>query len=269
MELKAFFESEQRDYDAYSWTHLTAGDEEEEGPAAFAAELADRIMEDRCPSHHYEAWVDCRDNGTPLPESVARALQYSIGSVFGTPGDRAPDNQYQGYVAEALWRFLTAEHAHRYEVVYLEWGWDPTDSGPDGFIVHRLDEDLGFRLWEVKKSTGADGIAPVIQKAVTQVSERAAFYLARLSKSGPTGGDPRLQPLFDYLVEYWLRTDQRASAGVSIASSEQRIPDPCFHQLPQTLPAFANPSRLRGLWVAVPDFPALCASVRSAVWIGL
>ena len=276
LELKGFFRSDQRDLDTYSWTHLTAGEDADE-TSELVDVLADRIMEVRCPGHHYAAWVDHRDNGIPLPAPVISALPFFIGKIFGTPGQEPLRDYLQGYVAEALWKFLSQEHGHRYPVVCIEWGWDPTDPGPDGLLVHRLDDDaLGFRLWEVKKSTGASGIAPVIQAASSQVSERAGFYLARLSKAGPSPVapeaqelTPELQELFDYLVEHWLNADPNAAAGVSIASSPQRIPDPCFHQLPQTLPDFETPSRLRGLWIVIPDFSSFCDSVRRVVWNGL
>jgi hypothetical protein len=273
MSVQVFFQSQQTDEDSYSWTQLSA-DDTAAGRESLTQALAVRIVSYRCPEHYVEAWTEAEACGTkifgPVRTGFAQIIREVLGLPTHLPGRQPTDDHIQGFVAEALWRFLSEDHPHRHSVERIEWGWIPTDPGGDGLIIHRAtDGTLSFRLWEIKKTTASGGISPTIARASAQLRKRAPSYIARYMKVGQELTEGEVKDFYCYLLDHWYDANSCASAGVSLVAGNDPVPAPCFHQLPAEFPQLCEPSRLRGLLALIVDYPAFCQAVQERVWIAL
>lgn len=269
--LQVYFASSQTNEAEYSWTRLA---QNSEAQGDLVRSLAYRIVGFRCPPHYKEAWAEAVENGSKLFGKTRTGFQAMIGSVLGLPDQNSGEgpslDHIHGFVAEALWNFLSEDYTHRNPVERIEWGWDPTDPGGDGLIVHRNAEGhLSFRIWEIKKASGAHRIGPNVSQASQQLRDRAPSYLARWMKVGQEHLQGDLAVFYHYLVDHWYDAAPQASAGVALAASDGPVPDPCFHQLPEKLGEFRTPNRLRGLLMIVGDLPEFCQRIQEEIWTAL
>ena len=267
MSIQDCFANAQTDEDDYSWTHLV---ERDDARSALIRQLADRIVRARCARHHYDSWVEARDYGTKIFGKTRNGFAAAVIEAVGLPTEGIADDHIQGFVAEVLWRCLSEDHPHRFPPEWIDSGWNATDHGGDGLIIHRAcDGTLSFRLWEMKKTSSTGSVSPTVARASQQLRERAPEYLARYQKVGEaqTTGDVRI--FFSYLMDHWFDEAHSASVGVSIVAEHQPPPSPCFHQLPAAFPGLCHPSRLRGLLGCISDFKGFCGAVQREVWIAL
>lgn len=241
--------------------------------------LADMIAKHICRGsvHHYEAWKQKKEEGTPLPASSKKALHEAfIGPIFGVPED--PDaidpEHVEGYVSQMLWYFLYSESPPE-EIVRLEPpGFKSTDPGGDALAIHRVgDGYLMFRLWEIKKYTGSSqsstNVNSTVYKAYRQLRNKALEYLARYTVIGQEIPDPDLSSFYGQLVDIWLEARKEAAAGISVVTSQTHVPKQCFVTFGKHFPEFTEPVRLRGILMAVEDFSTFVEKVRDSIWQGL
>lgn len=244
--------------------------------AALAWIVADAIMKERC-SHvgAYSLWRKAALDGITLTGDDAESVRPWIKPVFGLPpkGTEAKDH-VPGYVGEWLWYLATLEeHIDGHELALIDPpSWNVTEGGGDGFAVHRIpngwDTSLIFKLWEIKKYTGAGSVGGTINKAATQLKEHGAEYLAKISWAHKDhGGD--IGQLMSELTELWTRADQRAGAGVSVATNTSTSSGVSFAQVGAHLSRFSGSGRLRGLILAIEDFTAFAEQVKGYVWSAL
>jgi len=234
--------------------------------------LADRIVEFRCKGcpHTYAAWKTRANGGTST--SARKAISAFIKPVFGLPEcpDFVPIDHREGYVGEMLWYFLHQEVTTE-GIIHIEPpSFKATDPGADALVVHRMAEGyLMFRLWEMKKCTGTSHVSSTVSEAYSQLDTNALEYLARYTAIGQTTGDPDVEQLCAQLVDLWLDSSQEAAAGVSVATSSEKVPTTCFSTFGDRFPGFVQPVRLRGILTAIEDFPLFTGKVREFVWTGL
>lgn len=244
--------------------------------AALAWIIADAIMKER--SGHlavYSLWRTAALSGTKLTGDDAESVHPYVKPVFGLPpdGTRAKDH-VPGYVGEWLW-YLAAieEEIVGHELALIDPpSWKVTEGGADGFAVHRIANGWGstliFKLWEIKKYTGADSVAATINKAASQLNESGVDYLAKISWANKhQTGD--IGQLMSEITELWKRADQRAGAGVSVATNTATAPGTAFTQMATHLPRLSGSGQLRGLILAVDDFTAFSEQVKGYVWSAL
>jgi hypothetical protein len=192
--------------------------------------------------------------------------------VFGLPGFPGNTDHIEGFVAEHLWHALVADDATAEGVVHLEPpSFRPTSPGGDGLVIHAFtDGGFSFRLWELKKCTGQQGVSGTISAAYTQLETSAARYLAEYTAVGQRLNNPELAQFFSQIVELWLRFDARASAGIAVHTSVINLPSgQCFSTFGTRFPQFTDPVRLRGIVTAVEDFSFFAERVRDAIWAGV
>lgn len=274
MSLSDFFQATETVFETHSWT-LVSHDPTASPEDALARALADRIMEHQCRGcpHHYEAWKQHVDGGPPPSGASRKALvEAFIGPVFGLPDDpdTVPLDHLEGFVGQMLWYFLYLESPPE-EVVRVEPpGFRVTDPGGDALAIHRMREGyLMFRLWEMKKCTGASPVSSTVNTAYNQLSAKATEYLARYTVIGQELPDPELARFYGQLIELWIEARPEAAAGVSVATSLDHIPQRCFTTFGEHFPGLTDPVRLRGMLTAIGDFSAFALKVRECIWTGL
>ncbi len=233
-------------------------------------------MRQRCPTHspHFNAWQDRAAGTALLPASSAAALRAFLQEPFGLPDGSATvtADHLEGFVAEHLWHELVAYCPGMEELVLIE---PPsislTSHGGDGLAIHRLDDcSLRFRLWEVKKATGSSPVSTTITAAYTQLHSAAAQYLTEYALTGEgRHHGTELAAFYGQIPDLWLAAAPSAAAGVAVATSTPHAPTQCFSTFGTQFPQFATPNRLRGMLIALDDFPAFARLVQEKVWKGL
>jgi hypothetical protein len=275
MGLSEFFQSSETQADTHSW-RLVSHDPTIEPVDALAAGLARRIVKHKCRGcpHHYKAWKARALGGSAMPGSSREALRAYIKPVFGVPEDSesVPRDHMEGAVAQYLWYFLAIDLPSDEPVERVEpAGFAATDPGGDGLIIHRIDEEyLMFRLWEIKKCVGQGRVSSTVSRAYRQLSTRATEYLARYTAIGQEiNNNPELAEFYGQLIDLWVDARPEAAAGISVATSQDKVPTRCFTTFGQRFPGFVEPVRLRGMLTAVDDFSDLATKVRQHIWRGL
>lgn len=240
-----------------------------------ARELADMIVKHRCRGclHHYNAWKKRKEGGPPLSEASRKALEAFL-KPLGLPTDldNVPLDHLEGYIGEMLWFFLEQECPNE-EIVRIEPpGFKATDPGGDALVIHRAAGGyLMFRLWEMKKCTGASAVSSTVNIAYKQLDDKALEYLARYSSIGQELQelDPELAEFYGKLMDLWTDAEPQAAAGVCIATSLQLVPKRCFTTFDRRFPRFTDPVRLKGMLAALDDFSGFSLGVREEIWKGL
>ena len=240
-----------------------------------AEALADRIMALRCAGalHHLQSWRVRSAGGPPNDPTATAALTAFVRPVFGLPENPPVPDHLEASVAEHLWYALTQDDAVNDSIVRIEEpSFRTTAPGGDGLVIHRgAAGQLTFRLWEIKKCTGSSTVGATVGVAYRQLdSNAAAMYLAQYTAIGQRETDDQdLAEMYGTLVEQWLTAAPTASAGVSVHTSEHKLPKMCFTTLGTRFPRMTNPVRLRGMLVALGDFNQFAEQVRDFVWTGL
>jgi hypothetical protein len=126
-----------------------------------------------------------------------------------------------------------------------------------------------FRLWEIKKFTGAGSINGTITTAYIQLQTRALRYLVRYSVMGQHSPNQEVVKLCAGLVDHWITGSAQAAAGVGVAASIKAIPKSCFAKFGKAFPLLTKPRRLRGFVAGTADFSGFAVAVRDYIWKGL
>ncbi len=220
----------------------------------------------------FSAWCSRFLGGPPHAPDMSRVVSSYFESGISLPTAPAPPDHLEGLVGEHLWYFLTLENCPAHEPLRAIEGPDPhtTKPGPDGLVVY---EDaaigLAFRLWELKKETGAGSLTSAATEATNQLAKKATQYLAQYTAIGEHRS-PELANFYGRLGLYWARNAPQAGAAVSVASS---IAKPAaagmFNSLSKRFPDLTDQRQLQGMLVAIGDFPAFAQAVRELMWKGL
>lgn len=222
-----------------------------------------------------DLWRARRDGGPPATGSSLKALETFVKIAFKLPGETVNKDHLQGHVAELLWNRLIQERtvcrdgrqlikAHPVKV-------DPLEPGGDGLVIYKhCNEDLVFRLWEIKKHDKKVGLSATINTASKQLSERGSVYLAKLAAPETMTDDAALGQLYANMVEMWFDRGERVGVGISVGTSATHAPknSRTFGSLKEEFPEFGA-SQKEGIVVAVPDFPEFAERVQEIVWSGL
>lgn len=220
----------------------------------------------------FSAWCLRFLGGPPQPADMARVVCSYFESGISLPANPAPADHCEALIGEHLWYFLTLENSPAHEPLRAIEGPDPhtTNPGPDGLVVY---EDaaigLAFRLWEIKKETGAGTLTTAATEGTSQLADKATQYLAQYTAIGEHRS-PELADFYGCLGLYWARNAPQAGAAVSVASSFAKPALPrMFDSLSAKFPDLTDKRQLHGMLVAVGDFPAFAQDVRELMWKGL
>jgi hypothetical protein len=239
--------------------------------------VADEMMRGRCGAAQrtYELWRGRATGGPALSQSEHDMVEAFVEPSIGLPNDAMPRHRdhLEGAVAEYIWFLVARDRAEEHRSLrHLE---KPsllaTEPGGDGLAIYRLAEDgsLVFRLWEVKKSTGADGLSRVVTRACSQLASRGRRYFAKYASQAEYLADAELLALFGDLGERWITWHPSAGAGVSISTSESKTPAKAFSQMHRLLPRLSGGDQLEGLITGIGDFATFAIQVRDVLWSGL
>ncbi|MET9395978.1 hypothetical protein [Kitasatospora sp. NPDC002965] len=261
------------------WSLVRAVGLAEEKRAAAAWIVADEIMASRTGVEHqvYSLWREATLAGTKLTGTDSTLVYAFAFNVFGTPSAISGEGHgLPGYVGEWLWYLTTRDlppPAGRSVEFLSAPGMEVRDSGGDGLIIHRVAEggpELVFRLWEMKKYTGAKpNLTPTITGAWKQLTEHGSRYLAQMSWGGRLL-DPDIGEFVSGLVGHWVEGHPSSGGGVSVATNAVNIPQGRAFQLAHKhFPTHTHPGAMQGLVVAVDDLDDFAQAVRGYVWSAL
>ena len=253
-----------------TWQLGTAIGLSPENRAAVAWIIADAAMKRRSGrSKVHATWRAAALGGTKLTDNDHQLVSSFVDSVFGLPPDGKSEEHLVGHVAEWMWFLTTSETVDptRTAVLLEAPKFNVTEPGADGFIVFHqtATDDHHFRLWELKKHTGAGSVTSTVSTAYRQLETKAMRYLAQQVSThslieGPVG------ELCSMLGELWLECHESAGAGVGVTSATTTPPTACFTTMGQRFPGFDKPGQLEGLLLAVEDLLELAKEVRGYLW---
>lgn len=223
-----------------------------------------------CPQN-YALWRTRADGGAALNDAQRLTLEAIISPAFGLRGAERPIDHVQGLVAEHLWYFIVQEATDGEPIEHIEGpGVRSTDAGGDGLIVHRNPAgELFFRLWEIKKATGASDVSSTVTTAYGQLKTRALRYLAEYTTIAATIGDSEVAGFLAGMIEAWVNAEPTAAAGVSVATSTDKVPERCFTTFGDQFPQLTVPKRLKGMITALEALPEFAEMVKEEIWKGL
>lgn len=248
--------------------------------AAMAWIVAEALMKQRCGStvKAFDLWRQATLAGTKLASPERQLVVAFAEPVFNPQLVSKAYHGVTGHIGEWLWYLLALESPDVPARVkeYLAAPKDTvTDSGGDGLVIYRAATGptpiLLFRLWEMKKYTGADdSITDTVTGAFKQLSEHGHGYVrsqlawAEKNVAGDVG------PFISQLVELWISGDPSGGAGVSVAANATAAPkNSAFTTVHKHIPHLAHPGQLEGLVITVDDFEEFAAHVQELVWTAL
>ncbi|MGY0466761.1 hypothetical protein ACW14Y_41875 (plasmid) [Kitasatospora sp. cg17-2] len=261
------------------WSLVRAVGLSAEKRAAAAWIVADEIMTSRTGVERaiYALWREATLSGTTLTGADRTKVYAYAFSVFGTPSAvSGTGHGLPGYIGEWLWYLTTRDlppPAGRSVEFLAAPSFEVRDSGGDGLIIHRVAEggpELVFRLWEMKKYTGADpSLTGTITEAWKQLTEHGPRYLAQMSWGGRLLA-PDTEVFVSGLVGHWVDAHPASSGGVSVATNAASIPKKKAFQLAHKhFPSHTHPGAMQGLVVAVDNLDEFAQAVRGYVWSAL
>ena len=260
------FQRQDHEYEDYQWYLHEAGLSREE-VRQVARSLVEAFLEHRCSDELVTAWKEKRSGDrSNHPEHIQEVLEVFIEKAFGLPpAGEEPSDHVQGVVAEHLWYYLKAHSDAEY--AHLEPpDLDITSGGGDSISVQRPEEDLEFRLWEIKKCTG-DSLRSTITNAYRQVEDNGPRYLAQMTTiKQEDDHNQELANFFSRLPELWCSNSPRSSVGISVAIPNSLTPDDCFDDFPDRFP---NRSLPEGVVKVVGDYEDFVQTVQKEAWKGL
>lgn len=266
MSLPDHFQRQDHEYEDYQWYLHKAGLSGEEYRQV-ARSLVEAFLEHRCSDQVVNAWREKRSGDrSKHPEHIQEILDTLVEKAFGLPpADEEPSRQVQGAVAEHLWYYLKVNSDDEY--VHLEPpDLDITSGGGDSISIHESEEDLSFRLWEIKKCT-RDSIRPTITDAYRQIENNGVRYLVQMSAAEQDKGENQeLADFFSQLPDLWCKSSNRSSVGISVAIPESITPDDCFSDLSERFP---NQRLPEGMVKIVGDYKDFVRTVQEEAWKGL
>lgn len=217
------------------------------------------------------SWMARHGGGPVHAEPTKAELEAYLLSDFA---DASNTTRLVGVVVEHLWAWMAAD---------LNGGWGTPlhvehdhfsviDHGGDGLSIYDSGApDLRFRLWESKQH---DSVAKSVTKVATgasrQLKNRAAEYLARMSKPLQLNDDPRVQQLAGKIVRLWTTRDAASGVGVSVGTTGGReLPNRPFKGLARTFSYLGSSRHREGLIIEIPDLAAFATQVRSEILKGI
>ncbi|WP_030274379.1 hypothetical protein [Streptomyces sp. NRRL B-24484] len=249
-----------------------------EDRAAAAWIVADEIMRERTGGRprSYGTWREATLSRTKLTGKDHTLVKGFAEPVFEkAAAKKAGNHGPAGHVGEWLWYLLTRDlpedQARPVEILSPP---KPAvnDGGGDGLIVYReagTARGFSFRLWEMKKYTGAaNDPSGSIYKGWTQLSTKAQTYLGMLSWGDKLLADD-IREFVGSLAEQWVDEEESAGGGVSVALNATAIPAKAFHLAHQHFTTHKHPGALQGLVVAIDDLEGFAQHVREYVWTAL
>ncbi|MCP9213264.1 hypothetical protein [Streptomyces cucumeris] len=255
------------------WDLVVAIGQEPGDRAAAAWVVADEIMLARTDldTLAYRLWREAALTGRKL---VGKDREHVLS--LAAPVFEANDTTgVTGYIGEWLWylstRDLAPEPGRSVEIL------DPpsstvTDSGPDGLIIHRVENSaLGFvfRLWEMKKFTGtAAKPSDTIRGAWQQLNDNGAKYLSQMAW-GARLLAPDTRVFVSSLTRQWVYAQESGNGGVSLALNAADTPETAFERSHKHFTTHTHAGALQGLVLAVDDLEDFAKDVREYAWSAL
>lgn len=219
------------------------------------------------------AWRGVARGEAAVDAAYAPAVRPFIRPSFGLPtSPPASATHAMGYVAQVLW-YLVARDAPaqgRYALAITPPDPAVTAPGGDGFVSFTTSDptEFHFRLWEIKKTDHAASVSSTAGRAMDQLSEKAAEYLAKKVSESPNH-EPPYGDFLAELVDLWQTANPRSGLGVAVATETPGLPTQCFTTMHQRFPQLSAADQLEGLLVGLGNLEAFTVAVRGLLWTAL
>lgn len=254
-----------------TWLKYQASFSDQATSVSLAEEVANLIVETRCPPKLHRKWLDAFTGVATLTDIEKEELRVYIKPSIGLPGQPATSTELQAVIAEYLWyEVVRSREGDRRLVDVHKPSLRVTEPGGDGLVLYQSGEgSYIFRLWEVKKHTGSGPATAKITKASKQLKSNGAEYLAKLSKVGQERDHeyPGLSEYYAQLVRKWIEVSEDTNAGVSVSKDiAAAVTDRPIGIMKRHLPALGGAEQLSAILISIPDFVDFTVEVRKALW---
>ena len=216
------------------------------------------------------AWTERYGGGPGHDEPTKAGIEAYVLKDFA---DASNVTRLQGAVVEHLWAWMAADLDGGWGTpIHVEHEHDSViDHGGDGVSLYDSDTpELRFRLWESKRhDSAATSVTQVVTGAAGQLKEKAAEYLAVISKPLQFNEDPRIQQLAGKIVTLWTTQNPAGGVGVSVGTTAQGLPSRPFQGLHSAFSYLDTPQHREGLVIEIPDLAAFSTDVRTEILKGI
>ncbi|MGE2833884.1 hypothetical protein [Mycobacterium sp. SMC-4] len=224
----------------------------------------------------YEDWTLAVNGGQKLLSADAEVFRVYIDHGFGLPDAPREGKHRRGWLAEFIFYLIAEEVGSSYgrTLVHAEGpDWHATKPGRDSLIFWRNNQELEFRLWEVKHNVGSAPISSSVGEAASQLRDSALSYLAQATSiaaaPGAVGGDEELRRLYGELPRLWATGSPKSGIGITVATLDSKVPTKCFSRVAQLFPRLQSPAQIEGLVSGIGNFSDFADDVRDRVWTPL
>lgn len=224
----------------------------------------------------YNSWSNAIATRTKLPPDDAELIGTYIDHAFGLPHKSRDERHRRGWLAEFLFSLLAERIGTRTDrnLLHVEGpDWHATKPGRDSLVIwERSDGVVEFRLWESKQSVGSTPVSSSVTEATTQLRTSALSYLAQATSIAAAAGaqsGPKVRAIYADLARLWAVGSPQAGIGISVTTTEAKIPGRCFSRVSRSFPRLSSPSQIEGLVAGVADFAVFADVVRDRVWTPL
>lgn len=227
------------------------------------------------PSVH-ENWMLAVNGGHKLPPDEAEIFKVYVDHAFGLPSAHREGRHRRGWLAEFIFYLIAEEVGSECgrTLVHADGpDWHATKPGRDSLVVWKRDDELEFRLWEIKHNVGGAPISSSVGEATTQLRDSALSYLAQATgiarAQGAELGDEGVKKFYGELTRMWATGSPKSGIGISVATLESKIPKKCFSRVAQSFPRLHSAAQIEGLISGIGDFGEFADDVRDRVWMPL
>lgn len=242
-----------------------------------ACAIANAAVAWRCvgtPAVH-NSWVQAVTAGAKLSSEETELFRAYVEHAFGLPDAPRDGKHRRGWLAEFLF-YLLAERvgsqAGRSLVRVEGPDWHPTKPGPDSLAIWKKNDELEFRLWEIKQNVGSGPVSNSVGEATAQLKESALKYLAQatsIARAGSAALSEDVQRLYGELALLWVRGSRQSGIGISVTTTDSKVPKRCFSRVAKSFPKLLSASQIEGLVSGIGDFTEFADNVRDRVWMPL
>lgn len=222
------------------------------------------------------SWAHAVNGALKLSSDDAELFRVYVEHAFGLPDAPREGRHRRGWLAEFVFYLIAEEVGSRYgrTLVHREGpDWHPTKPGRDSLIIWKRDEELEFRLWEIKHNVGSAPVSSSVSEATAQLRDSALSYLAQATSiaaaAGAPPGNEALQKIYGELTRLWASGSPRSGIGISVATTDSKVPQRCFSRVAPLFPKLQSSAQIEGLVSGIGNFAEFADNVRDRVWTPL
>lgn len=223
----------------------------------------------------HTGWTQAVNSLSKLTPDDAILFEVYVDHAFGLPSAPREGRHRRGWLAEFIFYLIAEEVGSRSgrSLVHTEGpDWHATKPGRDSLIIWKRDQELEFRLWEIKNNVGVSPVSSSVSEATIQLRDSALSYLAQATAiaaaAGAETGDNEVRKLYGELPRLWASGSPQSGIGISVATTNAKVPTRCFSRVATSFPKL-KPIQIEGLISGIGNFKEFADNVRDRAWTPL